>query len=267
MTNKITIVILALAALVVGALLWVTLGGDPVPERKPTRAKKTLIQDAAPAKKSVKKDAAKAKPAKVAAQKEKRKKAKKAFHRKPVVDTYSPADRKLADAVQAALDDDNFEQTRKAALAAMKSENPEVRQEAVDALGWFDTKAIADLTVFLGDRNGDVAESAFNHWDSAVDMVEDEGFKVTIAREAMKSLKDPDMLENVSSKLKAAEDEGAAVDAVVDILRNVGEDSAAAKIAKESYEFITGEEYKSVSAATLWKVKKAQEERAESEAL
>ena len=186
MMNKITITILALAALVVGALLWVTLGGDPVPERKPIRAKKTLIQDAAPAKKSVKKDAAKAKPAKVAAQKGKRKKDKKAFRRTPVVDTYSPADRKLADAVQAGLDDDDFKATRKAAAEAMKSENPEVRQEAVDALGWFEDKALVDLTKAMADKNADVAESARGHVENALMGMEDDDRAFVLAAEYVK---------------------------------------------------------------------------------
>lgn len=168
-------------------------------------------------------------------------------------------DRETAKKIQDALDNEDLAGVKAMVDAALLSDSSEVRQHVVDALGWFDQKAIADLTKFLSDKDPDVAQSAFNHWDSAIDMVENESFKLTVAKEAMKSLKDPDMLENVATKLKSAENEPAAVDAVLDILNNVKPDSAAAASAKEAYEFVTGEEFTTVGAAALWKVKRAQE--------
>ena len=170
-------------------------------------------------------------------------------------------DRETAKKIQDALDNEDLAGVKAMVDAALQSDSSEVRQHAVDALGWFDQKAIADLTKFLSDKDPDVAQSAFNHWDSAIDMVENESFKLTVAKEAMKSLKDPDMLENVATKLKSADDEPAAVDAIMDVLRSVKPDSAAATSAKEAYEFVTGEEFTTVGAATLWKVKRAQETR------
>lgn len=270
MTNKITIVILALAALVVAALLWVTLGGDPVPERKPVRAKKALIQDAAPAKKSAKKNAAKAKPAKVAAQKEKRKKDKKAFRRTPVVDTYSPADRKLADAVQAALDDDNFEQTREAAAEAMKSDNPEVRQEAVDALGWFEDKALVDLTKAMADKNADVAESARSHVENALMGMEDDDRAFVLAAEYVKlfdgddeavtmftgvlssagsRIIDPDDSDSVEDVAKAKGNRAGIVDIVDEM---IGKGGKLAEKGRELYEEIAGDEWTDRATADKW---------------
>lgn len=174
-------------------------------------------------------------------------------------DNLPPKDRETAKKIQDALDNEDFEGVKAMVDAALKSDSSEVRQHAVDALGWFDQKAIADLTKFLSDKDSDVAQSAFNHWDSAVDMVEDDGFKIAVATEAMKTLRDSDMLENVSSKLKGAEDEKAAVRAVLDILRNVKGDSPAATTAKEAYEFITGEEFRGDGAALLWIAKKSQQ--------
>lgn len=174
-------------------------------------------------------------------------------------DKFPAKDKETAKHIQDALDNEDFEGVKAMVDAALQSDSAEVRQHAVDALGWFDQKAIADLTKFLSDKDPDVAQSAFNHWDSAIDMVENESFKLSVAKEAMKSLKDPDMLENVATKLKSADDEPAAVDAIMDILRSVKADSAAATSAKEAYEFVTGEEFTSVGAAALWKVKRAQE--------
>lgn len=286
MTNKITIVILALAALVVGALFWVTLGGDPVPERKPARAKKTLIQDAAPAKKSAKKDAAKAKPEKIAAQKGKRQKDKKTFRRSPVVDDYSPEDRKLADAVQAALDDDNFEQTRKAALAAMKSENPEVRQEAVDALGWFDDKALVDLTKAMADKDADVAESARSHVEDALMGMEDDDRAFVLAAEYVKLFDGDDeavtmftgVLSSAGSRIIDPDDSDSAADVakakgnragIVDIVDEmIGKGGKLAEKGRELYEEITGDEWTDRATADKWAndIEEPEPEEADSEA-
>lgn len=287
MTNKITIVILALAALVVGALLWVTLGRDPVPERKPARAKKSLIQDAAPAKKSVKKDAAKAKPTKAAAQKEKRKKDKKAFRRTPVVDTYSPADRKLADAVQSALDDDNLEQTRKAALAAMKSENPDVRQEAVDALGWFDDKALVDLTKAMADKNADVAELARSHVENALMGMEDDDRAFVLASEYVKLFAEDEeavtmfagVLSSAGSRIIDPDDSDSAADVatakgnragIVDIVAEmIDKGGKLAEKGRELYEEITGDKWADRATADKWAndIEEPEQEEAESAAV
>ena len=254
-----TCIFAVLALAVVGVLAWLALAPVERPAPKAKAAEK--VERKAEGKAKRVKDVAKAKPRPAATNGTVQTEAQV-----PVtdwIDELTGKDKEIARKVSDALDEEDLATIKGLVRDAAASRNTEVRQQMVDALGWFDTKAIADLTLFLADPDADVAQSAFNHWDSAVDMVDDESFKVTVAKDAMKSLKDPDMLENVSSKLKAAEDEGAAVDAVVDILRNVKEDSAAAKIAKESYEFITGEEFKSLSEATLWKIKRDQEKKEE----
>ena len=285
MMNKITIAVLALATLVAAALLWVTLGGDPVPERKPTRAKKSLIQDAASAKKQAANSAAKKKPTKVAVQKEKRKKDKKAFRRMPAVDTYSSEDRKLADAVQAALDDDNLEQTRKAAAKAMKSENPEVRQEAVDALGWFDDKALVDLTKAMADKNADVAESARSHVENALMGMEDDDRAFVLASEYVKQFAEDEeavtmfagVLSSAGSRIIDPDDTDSAEDVakakgnragIVDIVDEmIGKGGKLAEKGRELYEEIAGDAWTDRAAADEWAndIEEPQSEEAESE--
>lgn len=273
MTNKITIVILALAALAVGALLWVTLSGDPVPERKPVRAKKTLIRDVATDRKSAKGDAKKTAKAKQDAHKDKRdKKDKKAFRRRSAVvaDDYSPEDRKLADAVQAALDDDNFEQTREAALAAMKSKNPDVRQEAVDALGWFGDRALVDLTKAMADKNADVAESARSHVEDALMGMEDDDRAFVLAAEYVKlfdgddeavtmftgvlssagsRIIDPDDSDSAEDVAKAKGNRAGIVDIVAEMIAKGGK---LAEKGRELYEEITGDEWTDRATADKW---------------
>lgn len=271
--NKLTYVVLALAALVVGALLWLTLGGDPLPEKRSARAKKTLIRDVATDRKSAKGDAKKTAKAKQDAHKDKRdKKDKKAFRRRSavVVDDYSPEDRKLADAVQAALDDDNFEQTRKAALAAMKSENPEVRQEAVDALGWFDDKALVDLTKAMADKNADVAESARSHVEDALMGMEDDDRAFVLAAEYVKLFDGDDeavtmftgVLSSAGSRIIDPDDSDSAADVdkakgnragIVDIVDEmIGKGGKLAEKGRELYEEITGDEWTDRATADKW---------------
>lgn len=251
-----------LALAVVGVLAWLALAPveRPAPKAKAAEKVERKVERKA-------KGISKAKPRKPAtARKTVTNRIVRANAQAPVgdwIDKLTGKDKEIAQKVSDALDAEDWTTIKGLARDAAASKNPEVRQQMVDALGWFGPKAIADLTVFLGDRNKEVSESAFSQWDSAVDQVEDEVFRVTVAKEAMKSLKDPDMLDNVSTKLKSAEDEPAAVDAILDILRSVKEDSDAAKVAKESYEFVTGEEFTSVGAASLWKIKRAQEQKEE----
>lgn len=75
-------------------------------------------------------------------------------------DDMSAADRALYDAVQEALDAEDFARTRTAALRAYRSANPDVRLQAVEALGWFGEKALVDLVPMMGDANEDVAQEA-----------------------------------------------------------------------------------------------------------
>lgn len=171
------------------------------------------------------------------------------------IEALTGKDREIARKVSDALDEEKWDVIKGLVDDAAASANSEVRQQMVDALGWFGEKAMADLTRFLSDKDEDVAQSAFNHWDSAVDSVDDEHFKIAVARDALKTLANADMLDNVAAKLKGAEDEVAAVDAVVDVLHDVRADSPAAEAVKEAYEFITGEKFTTESEALLWKIR------------
>ena len=270
MTNKMAVVVLAVAALAVAALLWVSLSGDPVPERKRAHAKKSLVQDAVPGKKSVRKNKPLKMSAKGLAQKGDRKKGKRPVRRMPAVDAYSPADRKLADAVQSALDDENLEQTRKAAGEAMRSVNPDVRQEAVDALGWFDDKALVDLTKAMSDKDRGVAESARGHVENALMGMEDDDRAFVLAAEYVKlfaedeeavtmftgvlsstgsRIIDPDDSDSAEDVEKAKGNRAGIVDIVEEMIRKGGK---LAEKGHELYEDITGDKWTDRAAADAW---------------
>lgn len=268
--KKIPMVVLVIVALAVAALLWMLHGQDPASEGNQTTAKSSLIQDAASAKKSLRKNAAKAKTAKAMAQKGPAQKDKRAFRRMPVADNYSPEDRKLADAVQAALDDDDLEQARKAVAEAMKSENPEVRQEAVDALGWFGDKALVDLTKAISDKDENVAESARSHVEDALMGIEDDDRAFVLAAEYLKlfaedenavtmfagvlssagsRIIDPDDADSAEDVAKAKGNRAGIVDVVAEM---IGKGGKLAEKGRELYEEIVGEEWTDRAAAEKW---------------
>lgn len=66
----------------------------------------------------------------------------------------------LREALQSALDDEDFERTRKIAKVALKSTDKETRVATVDALGWFGEKAILDLAGALADEDNEIRDSA-----------------------------------------------------------------------------------------------------------
>lgn len=150
-------------------------------------------------------------------------------------------DRKLGQAIVDASDKDDLAALKLLVDEARQSPNADVRQRMVEALGWFGKDAVGELSKFLTDANAEVAQSAFSEWDSAVDAVEDENFGLVASMEAMKVLTDEDNLQTAACRIESADDRKAAIEAIVEI---VGSGNATAeKVAKESYEFITGDEW------------------------
>lgn len=197
------------------------------------------------------------------------KKSKSAKHGdKPVFDfdsaehPYSATDKKLAKAMQDALDADDYDAVFKTTAEALKSGNPDVRQNAVDALGWYGVQALPELTVCMADPDEDVAQSAMNHWEEGVSEIEDANEKLQIALYAINTLTDADTLSMISSHFAHAamelidgeEDEAVAsqkrvevIQALVDTIEGEGEKGANA--AREAYEEITGSEWISIDEA------------------
>lgn len=285
--NKMTVAVLAAVVLGAASLLWVTLGGDPVPGKTSERTRKSLIRDAAGNGGSAKKSSTKKVSARQPGTKreESRAKDKAAFRRASVVDNYSPADRKLADAVQSALDDDNFERTRKAVAKAMESENPDVRQEAVNALGWFGDKALVELTRAMADKNADVAELARSHVENTLMGMEDDDRAVVLAGEyvnlfaedeeavtmfagvlsaAGTRITDPDDASSAEDVAKAKGNRAGIVDIVDEM---IGKGGKLAEKGRELYEEIVGEEWTDRATADKWAndIEEPQQEESEQE--
>ena len=175
---------------------------------------------------------------------------------------YSEADKQLSEAIQAAMAAEDMVAVVKAAKLALSSPNPDVRHDAVDALGWFGEDALPELTVWMADRDEDVAQAAVNHWEQGVSEIEDAGDRLKISLFALNTITDEDALAMIGSHFANAateliddeEDEAMAaqkrtevVQALADIIAEGKEQCANA--AREAYEDVTGNKWISIEEA------------------
>jgi hypothetical protein len=162
---------------------------------------------------------------------------------------YPEADQKIMAAAAAAIDEDDLDLARSLAEQALASDNKELREMVVDALGWFGEEAMSELTPFMSDPDEDVAEQATSHWKDALQEVSDEGTKAGIVEMSLGALKNKDILEDVANELIDI-DELAALQVIANVME--AGDGVAAEALREVYDSITGEEWTGVDAAEEW---------------
>lgn len=165
-------------------------------------------------------------------------------------DTRTPEEKKLAENIEKSLDNEDFKLAAACADKALTCPNAEIRQSMVDTLGWFGGRAIPEMTPFLADPDQDVRDSALMEWTMAVSDVEDDAERIKIVELAMQALSDEDQLEEISSEYMGV-DEAMAVNSLLTVIEAGGTEAGVAK-AKETYEFVTGEEFTSRADAEKW---------------
>ena len=152
-------------------------------------------------------------------------------------------------AAAAAIENDDLEGARSLAKTALNSNNAELKEMVIDALGWFGEAAMAELTPFMSDANEDVAEKAADHWKDALQEMSDDGEKAGIVEMSLNSLRNKDLLEDVANELIGM-DEVAALQVLVNVIE--GDNKLAVEAAQDTYESITGEKWAGVDAAEQW---------------
>ena len=165
-------------------------------------------------------------------------------------DDFTPAERALSKRIEAALDEEDLAKAVACVKEAQSCPNAEIRQAMVDTLGWFGEKGLPELTPFLADSDEDVRDSALNEWTMALAEIEDEPEKLGIVELAMNVLSDEDSLENIADEYIGA-DEKLAVESLLRVIEGGGSKEGIAK-AKETYEFVTGDEFTDRAAAEKW---------------
>ena len=155
----------------------------------------------------------------------------------------------LRRAIADSMEHDNYAELSKLAPLALDSPIADVREAMVDALGWFGDQALTELTVFMSDKDEDVAEAAATHWKMGLQEIESEAEKVGLIAQTLQVFKDKDMLEDIANELVGM-DEVLAIQMLVDTIG--GDNPAAIKTAIETYEFITDEKWSDIDAAEAW---------------
>jgi len=165
-------------------------------------------------------------------------------------DARPPEEKALAERIEKALDDENLDDALACAGEALRCPVTEIRQSMVDTLGWFGKKALPELTPFLADADDDVRDSAKNEWMMALSDIEDDEEKIGTVELAMRVLRDEDALEEISDEYIGV-DEKLAVESLVRIIEGGGSKEGVEK-AKETYEFVTGDEWAGAEEAARW---------------
>ena len=165
-------------------------------------------------------------------------------------DDRTPAERALEERIEKSLDDEDFDEAVACVEEALKCNVVEIRQNMIDTLGWFGKKALPQLTLFLADADEDVRENAKSEWGMAVSDIEDDVEKIGTVELAMSVLMDEDILDEISNEYIGV-DEKLAVESLVRIIDGGGSKEGVEK-AKETYEFVTGDEWSGVEEAERW---------------
>ncbi len=165
-------------------------------------------------------------------------------------DDRTPAEKALSDRIEKALDEEDLNAAIACVGDAQRCSVVEIRQAMVDTLGWFGEKALPELTPFLVDADADVRRSAMDEWTMALSSIEDDNDKLGVVELAMGALSDEEVLEEISKEFIGV-DEKLAVESLSRIISSGGSEAGVAK-AKETYEFVTGDEWVSIEDAVRW---------------
>ena len=171
-------------------------------------------------------------------------------------DELTEAEEKLVDSIHDALNDEDQELAIELARRAVKSRSVEVRSEMVDTLRWFGDKVMPELLMFIDDPDEGVRIDAMAAYQQAIYDIEEDSEKAKIIEISMRNLADSEALGEIASELIGMDDR-LAVQTLVNVIE--GESRTGRRIAKETYETVTGEEYTTFEAAEAW-LREQQEE-------
>lgn len=161
----------------------------------------------------------------------------------------SPDERKIAERIQGAVDDDDYKRLLPAIEAAAKSANAALREKAVEALSWFGKQALPELTLFMADPNEDIRSAACDAWIMSIPEIDNNRLRGETVLSAMKVVRDRDELDRMVTEIT---DLPNAQQLPILLQLIAGPNAEAAAAAREHYEFVTGDAYESVEAAQKW---------------
>ena len=164
-------------------------------------------------------------------------------------DELTEEEEKLVDSIHDALNDEDQGLAIELAKRAVKSRSVEVRSEMVDTLRWFGDKVMPELLMFIDDPDEGVRIDAMAAYQQAIYDIEEDSEKAKIIEISMRNLADSEALGELASELIGMDDQ-LAVQTLINVIE--GESKTGRRIAKETYETVTGEKYTTFEAAEAW---------------
>lgn len=178
----------------------------------------------------------------------------------------TPDERRKFDAIQSALDEEDYQAVVKAVEDALKEKNPQVRLKAVEALNWFGHRSVVELVKFLSDPDEEVSGAANDALVLAMDGFDDSeaGGKADVIRTVLsgETVLNDDSVTMLAGQLKGIPDEALAAETAAKIMVS-GCSAKVAEEMKEAYRFITDEDYVDEKTAEAWVQAKRDEVAAE----
>ena len=159
------------------------------------------------------------------------------------------ADEAEAEKMEERLEEDDFAAALAIGRKLMRSKDPAVRSQVVTAFGWIGIKALPELSTMLADESKEIAAEAFQKWKESVDEVADEAMKSQLLVVGMQALSGEDELESCVMEFDNLP-EDLAVRGLVTVIQS--QNPIASEVAKDHYDFVTGEEYSTPAAAETW---------------
>lgn len=156
-------------------------------------------------------------------------------------DELTPVERKMVEALNAALEKEDGKSIRALVREARKIGNSLVRKTAVSAAGWIGEEAMPELEEFMADDDQEVAQEALWQWELALQECEDEPKKLDMLKGVLLKTKDEGTCDYLSIHLVICENTELAAKTAENLINS--SNSACKEPAKEAYEWLTGSEW------------------------
>ena len=163
---------------------------------------------------------------------------------------FTEEERRYLATLREALDSDDNKRIIAVARLAIKSDNSEIKQKAIDALGWVGEEALPELTEFLMDDDEEVVQAAVDKWEEAIRECEEEADVINNTMLGMMAIKDEAACDYLSMNLIKSGEATLAVEAIVNLM--ACDNEACHRPAKEAYEWITDKEWTGAEDAKAW---------------
>lgn len=164
-------------------------------------------------------------------------------------DELTAEEEKFIDMIHDALDEEDLGLSIELAKKAVKAKKAEIRSEMIDTLRFFGDKVMPELLMFVDDPDDDVRMDAMVAYQQAIYDIEDDKEKAQVIEISLMNLNDADAMEEIAAELIGMDD-SLAVQTLVNVI--AGKSKTGQRIAKETYETITGDEYTTFEAAEAW---------------